>query len=127
MRWKPIREAKVRARRPYIGPNKRQRWEFLCSKCNNWFADKETQVDHKTPTGALTAYEDIGPFIERLFCEVDGLEVLCKGCHYGKTQSQPKTTKPSRKRSVPIQSAKKPPQCNAADQAFVDPIWGDTT
>jgi len=124
MRWKPIRDAKLRARRPYAGPNKRQKFEYLCEACGGWFSDKETQVDHKIPAGSLTSYEDVGPFIERLFCEVDDLRVMCKGCHNVETNNQSKAAKSSSECSSKIQPAKKPAKRNAKD-ATIDPEWDD--
>jgi 5-methylcytosine-specific restriction endonuclease McrA len=31
---------------------------------------------------------DLPGFVERLFCEVDNLQVLCEGCHNIKTQAE---------------------------------------
>ena len=30
--WKPITECKMKARRPYKGPNKRQKFEYQCNQ-----------------------------------------------------------------------------------------------
>ena len=84
MYWKPVSEAKKQARREYKGDNKRMKWEYQCSECKGWFPDKVVEVDHIVECGALNA-ETAGVFIERLFCEVGGLRVLCKGCHNKKT------------------------------------------
>ena len=84
MYWKPVSEAKKQARREYKGENKRMKWEYQCSECKGWFPDKVVEVDHIVECGALNA-ETAGVFIERLFCEVEGLRVLCKGCHNKKT------------------------------------------
>ncbi len=78
MKWGPIAEAKRRARRPYTGPNKRQKWEYQCAICKKWFKGTEIHVDHIIPCGTLTKYEDLPRFVERMLCEVDGLQVLCK-------------------------------------------------
>ena len=42
---------------------------------------KETNVHHRTPCGSLTCFADLPGFVERLFCEADKLEVICKACH----------------------------------------------
>lgn len=81
MYWKPIALARKRAERKYTGPNKRQKFEYLCSKCESWFPGKEIEVDHLIPAGTLTCASDLEGFVSRLFCEVDGLRVLCKECH----------------------------------------------
>lgn len=86
--WKPVSLCKQNARRNYKGPNKRQKYEYQCNHCKKWFADKNINVDHITPAGTLTCANDLPGFVERLFCEVDGLQVLCSGCHNIKTQNE---------------------------------------
>jgi 5-methylcytosine-specific restriction endonuclease McrA len=86
--WKPIAEAKAKAKRKYKGPNKRQKFEYLCNVCKEWFADKEINVDHIIPAGTLRSAQDLPGFVERLFCEVDNLQVLCNVCHNKKTQDE---------------------------------------
>lgn len=50
---------------------------------------KEVQIDHIEPAGSLKGFDDLPGFVERLFCEVDGLQVLCKdGCHNKKTHKK---------------------------------------
>ena len=88
--WKPVQEVKKAARREYKGENTRQKYEYQCAKCQNWFADKETHVDHIIEAGSLTNGDDLKGFVERLFCEKDGLQVLCKICHHEKTQDKRK-------------------------------------
>lgn len=82
--WKPAIDAKMAARRKYEGENKRQKWEYLCAKCSDWFADKEVQVDHIEPVGTLKCGSDLESFLERLTPE-EGFQVLCKECHQEKT------------------------------------------
>lgn len=90
MVWKPITEAKLAAKRPYKGTNKRQKVEYVCAGCNKGFPEKEVIVDHIIEAGSLTCKEDLPGFIERLFCEKEGYQVLCSNCHYIKTQAQPR-------------------------------------
>lgn len=85
--WKPATKAKVDARRPYNGDNKRQRWEYRCEKCNEWYADKETQIDHIIPVGSLRCGEDLVGFLERLTPE-SGFQLMCKPCHQEKTNRE---------------------------------------
>jgi hypothetical protein len=42
--WKPVTECKQNARRIYVGPLKRQKWEFQCNYCKKWFKDKDIAV-----------------------------------------------------------------------------------
>ncbi len=79
--WKPIQEAKKAARRAYKGPNKRQQWEYKCDICKEFFMEKFVEVDHLIPAGSLRCSDDLKGFIERLFCEIEHLRVLCKKCH----------------------------------------------
>lgn len=81
VKWAPIQQAKKDVRRPYVGPNVRQKFEYQCSGCRKWFKGTETQVDHIEPCGTLKDFSDIEAFVRRLFCEVDGLRVLCLTCH----------------------------------------------
>ena len=86
--WKPVSEAKKLARKPYKGKNKRQKWEYQCAHCKNHFKSDQVSVDHKVPAGTLRTYADLPGFVERLFCEVDGLQVLCNPCHDIKTKKE---------------------------------------
>lgn len=85
--WKPITECKLQARRLYKGPNKRQKYEHQCNVCKNWFIAKKINVDHITPAGSLNCAQDLPGFVDRLFCEVDGLQCLCTKCHDKKTKT----------------------------------------
>ena len=89
--WKPITQCKMKSRRAYKGPNKRQKFEYQCNVCKNWFMEKLINVDHILPAGTLRCANDLPGFVERLFCEIDNLQVLCSGCHNKKTQDE-KTT-----------------------------------
>lgn len=86
--WKPISEAKAKAKRPYKGCNKRQKFEYQCNQCKDWFPEKKINVDHIIPAGTLTCGGDLPGFIERLFCELDNLQVLCETCHNKKTADE---------------------------------------
>jgi 5-methylcytosine-specific restriction endonuclease McrA len=86
--WKPISQCKSNARRKYNGPNKRQRWEYQCAKCKKWWSEKNINVDHIIPAGSLQCADDLPRFVERLFVEVEGLQVLCSNCHNLKTKSE---------------------------------------
>jgi hypothetical protein len=80
--WKPRATALELARRSYKGPNKQQKWEYLCKLCNLWFKAKDVCVDHSpVAAGSIKSVEDIGAFANNLFCETDNLRVLCSPCH----------------------------------------------
>ena len=63
---------------PQVG---RQKWEYQCAACCEWFKGTEIHVDHIVPCGTLKSFADLPTFAERLFCEADGLRVLCHECH----------------------------------------------
>lgn len=86
--WKPITQCKLNAKRAYKGPLKRQKFEYQCNSCKNWFAEKNINVDHVVPAGSLNCAQDLPGFVERLFCETDNLQVLCTVCHDVKTKSE---------------------------------------
>ena len=88
--WKPITECKMKARRPYKGPNKRQKFEYLCNSCKAWFPEKQINVDHIVGAGSLNCGQDLPGFVDRLFCEQDNLQVLCTTCHDHKTKLEKK-------------------------------------
>jgi 5-methylcytosine-specific restriction endonuclease McrA len=84
--WKPITECKMKARRAYKGPLKRQKFEYQCNYCKNWFPEKKINVDHIIGAGSLNCSADLPGFVDRLFCEQDNLQVLCTECHDKKTK-----------------------------------------
>lgn len=88
--WKPITECKLKAKRAYKGTNKRQKFEYQCNQCKNWFPEKQINVDHIEPAGSLNCAADLPGFVERLFCEQDNLQVLCTSCHDVKTKLEKK-------------------------------------
>lgn len=86
-RWPPLaRQAINAARRKYVGENKRQKWEYQCATCKAWRNRKQVEVDHIVPCGSLRSLDDLPGFVERLFCEPDGLRVLCDTCHALRTR-----------------------------------------
>jgi len=88
--WKPIGKAKEKARRACKSCG-RQKWEYQCNYCKEWFPDKEINVDHILPAGTLRCSADLPGFVDRLFCEVAGLQVLCSDCHDKKTKLEKKS------------------------------------
>ncbi len=88
-RWPPLVRIAVNAvRRKSQSENKRLKWEFQCSHCGCWSPRKSIEVDHIVPCGPLKSFEDLKTFAERLFCEPDGLRVLCLTCHQQRTRNE---------------------------------------
>ena len=98
--WKPITQCKQNAKRPYKGANKRQKFEYQCNKCKNWFPDKQINVDHISPAGELNKADDLPGFVERLFVEEYGLQCLCQNCHNEKTKQEKQQLKIKRNGNI---------------------------
>ena len=84
-----IKACRERAKHPYKGENKRQKWVYECEMCHNLKDAKYTCVHHLEGAGALSSFEDLPGFTERLFCNSDKLILLCNDCHdkiHGKNQ-----------------------------------------
>ena len=85
--WEPANQTLRRARRPYRGPNRRQKWEVQCNACEKWFPMARMCRDHIVPAGSLKRPEDLAGFLERLTPEDPAaFQMLCDGCHKLKTQ-----------------------------------------
>lgn len=69
--------------------SKRLSKHYKCAACNEDVPTSEIQIDHILPiidpTKGFTTWDD---FIERLFCEKDNLQALCKPCHTIKTNKE---------------------------------------
>lgn len=77
-RGQALREARV------------DRGVYKCAKCGGQnFKSKEVQVDHIEPViDPHVGFKDWNSFIERLFCDVSGLAVLCVVCHKYKSSME---------------------------------------
>ena len=98
--WNPITQCKQNAKRTYKGTNKRQKFEYQCNKCKKWFPDKQINIDHITPAGELNKADDLPGFVERLFVEQSGLQVLCNSCHTIKTKQEKEQLKIKRNGNI---------------------------
>jgi 5-methylcytosine-specific restriction endonuclease McrA len=62
---------------------------FQCASCHNEFIATDIQVDHIQPVvNPKTGFTTWDDYINRMFCEVDGYQVLCKPCHKTKTDQE---------------------------------------
>ena len=81
---------------------------YTCNSCKEDFPAKEVQVDHIEPVvDSKQGFKTWDVFIDRLYCDKENLQVLCKSCHSSKTltekkerTSASKKPKKSRKRQV---------------------------
>jgi hypothetical protein len=90
-KWAPIQTvlSKARTRRGF----------YECNACKEevpkTVLDPDTRkrvnnvhVDHIDPVVPVTGWDSWDGVIERMFCEEDGLQVLCKACHKEVTQEE---------------------------------------
>jgi 5-methylcytosine-specific restriction endonuclease McrA len=80
----------------------RQCFLHECEECHQLFPAKEVRADHIKPIVPVTGFDTWDKTIERLFCEIEGFQVLCVPCHKVKTDIENK----QRKANKDLQSAK---------------------
>lgn len=73
---------------------------FRCEKCTVAYDKKELHVDHKLPVMPLQGFDNWDAYFNRLFCPVNGLQILCKQCHKIKTKSENALRKELRTKGV---------------------------
>lgn len=61
---------------------------YKCNCCGEEFPLKEVQVNHIRPVVPVEGFTTWDEVIERMFCEQDGLEVLCVPCHKLRTEEE---------------------------------------
>jgi hypothetical protein len=79
--WIPSKNVRLRNRIPYTGISKRQKYSYICEECKKSFSANQTAVHHIVECGSLTNSDDLKGFVDRLFCEEEGLTLLCNSCH----------------------------------------------
>jgi len=85
-RWPPlVRQVFDAVRRKNQSENRRLKWEYQCRRCEGWFPRNQVEADHIVACGSLRSFPDLQGFAERMFVEVDGLQVLGGDCHAWKT------------------------------------------
>lgn len=61
---------------------------FECAECHALFPGASVVVDHIEPVVPVSGFVSWDDVISRLFCDVEGLQVLCKECHKVKTKEE---------------------------------------
>ncbi len=94
-RWPPKYKVLAASRRgKRINPTSGRLAEFHeCGKCHDLFVSKEVEVNHIIPVIPITGFDSWDGVIERMFCEGEHLEVLCKPCHKEITKQENKERK----------------------------------
>ena len=64
---------------------------YLCASCGGFFVARDVQVDHIDPVvSPEEGFQDWWIYMNRLYCEAENLQVLCKPCHKDKTNAERK-------------------------------------
>lgn len=71
----------------------REAAHFLCAECKGEFPQTGIQVDHIVPVVGHEGFVSWDSFIDRMFCPVENLQILCKACHKVKTAKEKKDRK----------------------------------
>jgi 5-methylcytosine-specific restriction endonuclease McrA len=59
---------------------------YKCANCCKHFVATDVQVDHIEPVvDPIKGFQTWDIFINRIFCEIENLQTLCKPCHKIKT------------------------------------------
>lgn len=92
----------------------RKRKIYACAACNGRFGAKDVQVDHIVPVQAGGS-KDWESVVERMFCELDGFQVLCSECHDSKSICEMLNVSPDRVPMIKLIASFR--KLNALDQA----------
>lgn len=76
-----------------------ERGIYKCAMCNEIYKRKEVQIDHINPAVPLTGFDGFDNYIDRMFCERTGFQVLCTSCHDQKTAAEKIIRKNNRKKN----------------------------
>lgn len=90
-RWPPKYKALKEA---FVGRKENKKtgklaMHYKCAKCKKLFVAADVQVDHILPVvDPKVGFIGWDSFIDRIFCEIENLQVLCKPCHKVKTEEE---------------------------------------
>lgn len=92
-RFRSLRSA-LRKAWLYYGQNRRDAADgarvnakqWRCAKCEKLFQRGELEIDHIEPAGSLKTWDDLLPFVKRLF--LGKCEPLCESDHAEKTKKE---------------------------------------
>ena len=62
---------------------------YTCAACKKLYVATDVQVDHIKPVvDPKKGFVSWDVYINRMFCEIEDLQVMCKPCHKVKTDSE---------------------------------------
>ncbi len=62
---------------------------YKCAECKKLYVATDVQVDHIKPVvDPKKGFVSWDSFIDRMFCEIENLQVMCKPCHKIKTDQE---------------------------------------
>jgi 5-methylcytosine-specific restriction endonuclease McrA len=91
-----------------------KRVRFKCEECSKKFSAKNVAVDHIEPVIEIggvpvrsNGLPDFNVYIDRLFCGIENLQLLCKPCHKKKTAAEAKQRATKRSKTKPTKRKSK--------------------
>ena len=71
------------------GKSGREAAHYKCAACADEFTSTNVEVDHIRPVvDPVRGFSSWDEYVQRLFCPVDNLQVLCKPCHKLKSKEE---------------------------------------
>lgn len=96
--WNPARECLKNARL--------HRGIYKCAICESQVGPKEIKIDHINPVIPVEGFESWDQVVDRLFCELEGYQAICKTCHDAKTLAENELRKVCRKEKKVVSYSK---------------------
>lgn len=98
-KWSPRNSAKKKCK-VKVGEYStgRAKYGYRCEHCKEVFMSKEVKMDHIDPVICpVKGWQGFDTYIERLFCDEDGIQYLCSNCHDKKTAEEREIRKLNKK------------------------------
>ena len=74
---------------------------YKCAGCSDVFKLPQVEVDHITPVVSVeSGFVDWNIYISRMFCDADGLQILCSECHSLKTKNEREQRKKNASKNI---------------------------
>lgn len=61
---------------------------YLCAGCAGEFPAKEISIDHIHPVVGPDGFTTWDEYVNRMYCEADNMQALCRTCHGIKTKAE---------------------------------------